>query len=220
MGTQKKLQFISKALALLVAAVIFSGCNPSESVAPIEDLIDQIPGMTLISGAENVEITVNRNKDNTAYYNVNLAGLDAEAISLAGDYRAWCTQWDISIRSNNTVYEAAKVYDIAGEGYWKNVVYLVNQADGYLAADSTLKWTELQVALWAMINHKKIELTPAFITRLDSDFQDVRIDVIQHIIADVDVKISGWDFTQLENNILYVEVSDDVQDLVIVRPKN
>ena len=219
MGTLNKLRFINTALALLVAAVIFNGCNPSESVSPIDDLIDQIPGMTLISGAENVEITVNRNYS-TAYYNVNLAGLGAEAISLGGDYKAWCTQWDISIRSNNAVYEAAKVYDIAGEGYWKNVVYLVNSANEYLAADSTLQWTELQVAVWAMINHKKIELTPAFISGLESDFRDVRIDVIQQIIADVDVNINGWDFTQLENNILYVEVSDDVQDLVIVRPKN
>jgi hypothetical protein len=219
MGTPKKQRFINKAIALLVAAVIISGCNPPGSVSPIEDLIDQIPGMTLISGAENVDITVNRN-NTTAYYNVNLAGLDAEAISLAGDYKAWCTQWDIRIGSNNAVYEAAKVYDIAGEGYWKNVVYLVNQAESYLAADSTLQWTELQVAVWAMINHKKIELTPEFITRLDSDFKDVRIDVVQQIIANVDVNINGWDFTQLENTILYVEVSDDVQDLVIVRPKN
>jgi hypothetical protein len=219
MGNLKKRQFINSTFAFLVAAVITSGCNPSNSVSPIDDLIDQIPGMTLISGAENVQITVNRN-NNTAYYNVNLSDLDAEAISLAGDYIAWCTQWDISIGSNNAVYEAAKVYDIAGEGYWKNVVYLVNRADDYLAADSTLKWTELQVAVWAMINHKKIELTPEFITRLESDFKDVRIDVIQQLIADVDVNVNGWDFSQLENNILYVEVSDDVQDLVIVRPKD
>jgi hypothetical protein len=219
MGNQKKQRFINTAFALLVAAVFFNGCNPSNSVSPIDDLIDQIPGMTLISGAENVAITVNRN-NSTAYYNVNLAGLDAEAISLAGDYKAWCTQWDISIGSNNAVYEAAKVYDIAGEGYWKNVVYLVNQADVYLAADSTLQWTELQVAVWAMINHKKIELTQDFITGLDNEFSDVRIDVVRQVIADVDVKINGWDFTQLDNNILYVEISDDVQDLVIVRPKN
>ncbi|MCA1801631.1 MAG: hypothetical protein LC662_04130 [Rhodothermaceae bacterium] len=219
MGTQKKQQFINTAFALLVAAFIINGCNPSNTVSPIDDLIDQFPGMTLIRGAENVEITVNRN-NSTAFYNINLAGLDAEAISLAGDYKAWCTQWDISIGSNNAVYEAAKVYDIAGEGYWKNVVYLVNKADDYLAADSTLQWTELQVAVWAMINHKKIELTPDFVTRLDNEFRDVRIDVIQQVIADVDVKINGWDFTQIDNSILYVEISDDVQDLVIVRPKD
>jgi hypothetical protein len=218
MGNLKKLRFIRTTLAVMATALLFIACNPAKTVSPIEDLIDQIPGMSLISGAENTKITVNRN-NTYAYYNVNLDGLTAEAISLAGDYKAWCTQWDIRIESNNAVYEAARVYDIAGEGYWKNVVYLVNRADAYLEADSTLKWTELQVAVWAMINHKKIELTPSFLSGLESVFRDVRIDVVQQIIADVDVNVTGWDFSQLENNILYVEVADDVQDLVIVRPK-
>lgn len=219
MKNVNKLRINRATLAVMVAALLINACNPAESVSPIEDLIDQIPGMTLISGAENAKIIVNRNNNN-AYYNINLDGLTAEAISLTGDYKAWCTQWDISIGSNNAVYEAARVYDIAGEGYWKNVVYLVNRADAYLEADSTLKWTELQVAVWAMINHKKIELTPAFLSGLESVFSDVRIDIVQQLIADVELNISGWDFSTMENTILYVEVADNVQDLVIVRPKD
>lgn len=218
MGKLKNNKFIKPALAALLAVFIITACNPADSVAPIEDLIDEIPGMSLIDGAENVTITVNKNNTD-AYYNVLLSDLDAEAIGLAGDYKAWCTQWDINIGSNNAVYQAARVYDIAGEGYWKNVVYLVNNAGEYIAADSTLKWTEIQVAVWAMINHKKIELSSQFISGLEPVFSDVRLDVVEQIISDVEVSISGWDFDNLTNDILYVEVADDVQDLVIVRPK-
>ncbi|MFU8861122.1 MAG: hypothetical protein ACNA8K_11935 [Cyclonatronaceae bacterium] len=218
MGKLKNYKFINPALAALLAVFVISACNPADTVSPIDDIIDQIPGMSLIDGAENVTITVNRNNTD-AYYNIMLADLDAEAVGLAGAYKAWCTQWDISIASNNAVYQAAKVYDIAGEGYWKNVVYLVNNAEEFMAADSTLKWTEIQVAVWAMINHKKVELTPQFISGLESEFTDVRLDVVEQIISEVEVNISNWDFNNLENDILYVEVADDVQDLVIVRPK-
>jgi hypothetical protein len=203
---------------ILITAFVISGCNPGESVTGIDDLDNQIPGMKLIDGAGNATIVVNKNRD-FANFSVSVDGLLPEASSLAGDYIAWCSQYDISISSDNTVYEGAKLYNIENEGYWKNVVYTVNKADEYLTTDSTLIWSDIQVAVWAMINHRQIELSEAFISSLGSTYSGAKLENVNRIISDVESNINGFNFSEIENSVFYVELAEDVQDLIITRAK-
>jgi hypothetical protein len=214
----KSKRFFNSASAIVLVLILLSGCHPVDPLSGIDDFIDQIPGMSIVDGADRITINVNRNGE-TAYYNVNLGNFGEGLQHLGGDYKAWCTQWDISIGSNNATYEGAKMYHIVAEDYWKNLVYLVNESARYMEADSTLKWTEVQVAIWAVINYKKIELDEAFISRLDREFRDVRLAAVQQLLEDVQTKVTSWDNNQLDYDIFYVEVASDVQDLVVFRPK-
>jgi hypothetical protein len=201
---------------ILAISVILTACNAGETVSGIDDLIDQIPGMSIIDGADNTTIVVNKNQSES-FYHVTLNDLKPEASSLAGEYNAWCSQWDIAIGSNNSVYGGVKIFNIAQEGYWKNVVYLVNSSVDYLAADENLTWAELQIAVWAMINHKKIDLDQDFIDNLGNEFSSVSLDKVNLLLSDVSTKITNYDFSQLDYEVYYAEINPEVQDLILTR---
>lgn len=211
-------QQVQTLFTVLIATLLISGCNPGESVSGIDDLIDQVPGMSLIEGADNATIVVNKNQSD-ANFNVLLEDLKPEASSLGGNYKAWCSQYDVAINSDNFMYQGAKVYNIANEGYWKNVVYIVNKAEDYMVSDTTLKWNEIQFAVWAMINHKQIELNEEFISRRSTQYRTAKLDNVLRILSEVEANVTGYDFTKLENEVYYVELGADVQDLIITRSK-
>jgi hypothetical protein len=219
------------AVILVFAGVLLAGCDTKSPVTGIEESLDSIPSLRVIPGAENARINVTRNEQ-TSYFTVQLDNLAEELGIPAGEYKAWCAQWDVNINSNNATYSGVQILDIEGEEYWKEIAFLLDHADDLmangLAVDDegdqiatvvNITWAEIQLAVWVLINHRKFELREQYLSEIAQQFRNVKPESVERILAYVRQYVSGWKFEKMRKIIYYCYNGNDVQDLLLVRDR-
>ncbi|TVQ09675.1 MAG: hypothetical protein EA364_13510 [Balneolaceae bacterium] len=203
--------------ALAIVVMVFAGCDTGDSVSGLQESLGDIPALRSIEGADNATITVNRNlKD--SYFDITLASIAEGAEIVPGDYAAWCAQWDVRINSNNGNYSGVQVMDISDQEYWKEVVFLINEADYLMESDDDVRMQEIQVATWALIRHRTFNVDQSYLDRLGSEFSSTNLQAVLKIIKYVRDQAPGWNFRQMRKLIYYVQIIDE-QDLIITKPK-
>ena len=219
------------AVLLIFAGVLFAGCDSKTPVSGLEESLDAIPSVRVIPGAENAQINVNKN-ETTSYFTVQLDNLAEELGIPTGEYDAWCAQWDTPLNSNNMTYSGVQILDIQGEEYWKEIAFLLDNADDWIAnglADDAegdqiasfinITWAEIQLAIWCLINHKKFELKQEYLSQISQQFSNVDLDAVNRILSYIEKYVSEWKFEKIRKIIYYCMNGDATQDLILVRDR-
>ena len=143
--------FLSLIGVLLFSFMYLSACeNPGnsleESVAPYLEL-------QAVEGASDVTMTVNRGTAMgiDSYFAVDMMNFDSDGFITEGLKEAWCLDYQKPIDQNNDVHTGIKMYNTFGSDNWKPANYLMNIKDELKAADPSLTYKEIQVALWSLI---------------------------------------------------------------------
>ena len=206
--------------ALLPILLIFSlsACDSTTGVDSLEDSLSQVPNLNLIEGAENVEATVNKNRDRS-YFTVNLSGMAESSGIEEGHYASFCAMWDVPIQSDNDLYSGTKMHSISGEPYWKKVNYIVNNMDRYYQEMEDLTWLELQIALWSVMDHKPFDLESIPESDLPSEVRngDYNIELINEILSDAEENSDDFNVEAAVWEAHYLEI-EGAQDQIVIIP--
>ncbi|TVQ09676.1 MAG: hypothetical protein EA364_13515 [Balneolaceae bacterium] len=223
-GVNKLYKFI---LVVLVTGVFAMGCDSTDSLSGLEDTLKDIPSLRVIDGADNARIEVNRN-NNSSYFTVKLDGIPEDLGLPAGEYDAWCAEWDTPIASNGNIYDGVQVLEITGEEYWKEVVFLLDHAEELLqtgldtsegdqiSSFININWEHIQLAVWCLINHRKFELNSSYLSQLEERFRNVDIETVELILKYVRQHVSSWEFEKMKKVIYYLKNKGNTQDLIIL----
>jgi len=145
-------------LPLLLVAFVFTNCDVQDTnVGTFEDAADKIPNFTVIPGAENVTVTVQRNNDN-AYFDVNLRNIGSDAEILDGDFNGWCAHWSAPIGTSGEVYDGVTLYSTLGDQNWNKLNYLLNHRQYFMSTIEGATYKEIQAVIWDLIEFKEFDV--------------------------------------------------------------
>lgn len=145
-------------LSMLLVAFVFTNCDVQDSnVGTFEDAADKIPNFTVIPGAENVSVKVERN-NNDAYFNVNLGNIGDDAMILDGDYLGWCAHWSAPIGTGGEVYEDVSLYSTMDDENWNELNYLLNMRRHFMDTVEGASYKEVQAVIWTIIDYKEFDV--------------------------------------------------------------
>ena len=86
-----------------------------------------------------------------SYFAVDMMNFDSDGFITEGLKEAWCLDYQKPIDQNNDVHTGIKMFNTFGSDNWKPANYLMNIKDDLKAADPSLTYKEIQVALWSLI---------------------------------------------------------------------
>ena len=145
-------------LSLFLVAFVLTNCDVQDAnVGTFEDAADKIPNFTVIPGAENVSVKVERNNNN-AYFNVNLGNLSGDAEILDGDFLGWCAHWSAPIGTSGEVYDGVTLYSTLGDKNWNQLNYLLNHRQYFMDNVEGATYKEIQAAIWDLIEFKEFDV--------------------------------------------------------------
>ncbi len=145
-------------LPLFLFAFVLTNCDLQDAnVGTFEDAADKIPNFTVIQGAENVSVRVERNRD-TAYFDVNLSNIEVDSEIQDGRYLGWCAHWSAPISTNGEVYEGVRVYSTLGDQNWNKLNYLLNHREEFMNTIEGVTYKEIQAAIWELIEFKEFDV--------------------------------------------------------------
>jgi hypothetical protein len=145
-------------LSMLLVAFVFTNCDVQDAnVGTFEDAADKIPNFTVIPGAENVSVKVERNNNN-AYFNVNLGNISDDAMLLDGDYLGWCAHWSAPIGTRGEVYDGVSLYSTMDDKNWNELNYLLNMRRHFMDTVEGASYKEIQAVIWELIEFKEFDV--------------------------------------------------------------
>lgn len=212
---------ITICLMLLVLVGISVSCKKdiSGSDPEISDALDPIEEVVSVPGGENVTITVNKNRDNQAYFSVGFNGIQENAIINNTTRDGWCIDIRTPINRNNTVYEGIKLYSTFRVDSWKRMNYLFNIKEQLVADDPSLTWREFQLAIWSLRLYPQFKLDEVAVEDLPNEMHtngEPRFDreKVRDLLDRVE---SGYQDFEYEPGVKYaviIETPADVQTLI------
>ncbi|MFO8069613.1 MAG: hypothetical protein R6U02_06570 [Alkalibacterium sp.] len=147
---------IIASLFLIFATVMtFSACDVI-SEKGLDESLDKVPDVTLIKGAENASVRVNRGT--TSNFSIDIDNVEWNNLISNGEREAYCIAWKDPISSNNDIYEGVGVYSTAGDKQFDDVNRLFSMKNALLKADPEITWREIQVAVWSLIPFQEFDM--------------------------------------------------------------
>lgn len=137
-------------LLLLTLAISFSviSCEIfSQDEEQITETLNVAEEVSLISGAENASITVN--KDSQAFFRIEFGDIEPNEVIQNGTGEGWCIDWQTPIDSEGGTYSGIELYSTYQVEQWKPVNYLLNIKEDLLANDPEITNFEIQLAIWS-----------------------------------------------------------------------
>ena len=145
-------------LPLFLFAFVLTNCDLQDAnVGTFEDAADKIPNFTVIPGAENVSVRVERNRD-TAYFDINLSNIDPDSEIQDGRYLGWCANWSAPINTSGEVYEDIAVYTTLGDENWNKLNYLLNHREEFMNTIEGVTYKEIQAVIWELIEFREFDV--------------------------------------------------------------
>ncbi len=154
----KHLKAIKLLLPMLLVAFVITQCDIQDSnVGTFEDATDKVPNFTVIPGAENVTVKVDRNNDR-GYFNVNLSNIGPDASILDGSYLGWCAHWSAPIDTRGKAYEDITLYSTRNDKNWNKLNYLLNNRSRFYNEIDGMTYKEVQAIIWTLIEFKEFDI--------------------------------------------------------------
>ena len=202
----KQLRAIKLLLPMLLVAFTITQCDIQDSnVGTFDDAADKVPNFTVMPGAENVTVKVDRNNDR-GYFNVNLSNVGLDAEILDGNYLGWCAHWSAPINTSGVEYNGVTLYSTHNDKSWNKLNYVLNNRVNYLDNMEGVSYKEIQAVIWSLIDFKEFDIDENQI------FDDLNREAYDAIMSDV--KANGDNFQHLEGTIhaVFADLSVKVTD--------
>jgi len=188
-------------LPVLLVAFVFTNCDMKDSsVGTFDDVADKLPNFTVMEGAENVTVRVQRNNDR-AYFNVNLTNLGREAAVLDGDYLGWCAHWSAPIDTRGVAYEDITLYSTRYDKNWNKLNYLLNNRARFYNQIEGAGYKEIQAVIWSLIEFREFDIDRNQI------FDDLNRAAFDAILEDVREHGDSFQHTPLTTHAIFADMS-------------
>jgi hypothetical protein len=146
---------IASLFLIFATVMMFSACDVI-SEKGLDESLDTVPDVTLIKGAENATVRVNRGT--TSNFSIDIDNVEWNNLISNGEREAYCIAWKDPISSNNAIYEGVGVYSTAGDKQFDSVNRLFSMKNALLKADPEITWREIQVAVWSLIPFQEFDM--------------------------------------------------------------
>ena len=202
--------------ALLIA---FTSCNDSTTTAPITDSLDPISEVSLIPGAENSTIIVNRSSE--TYFSVEFMNISSNKI-IGNDIReGWCIDWQKPIDSNGGIYTNIPLYSTFNVEKWNPLNFLLNIKEQLKADDPEITFREIQIAIWSLRGFPKFDLDTINIQEIHGRMHDNGVptfsaEKVKEILQIVENGYKDFAFIPGTKFAVIAETPVDVQTVITV----
>lgn len=196
--------------------------TPTGGEPDLTESMDPVEEVSLISGAENTTIIVN--KDPQAYFNIEFSNIEPNDVIENGTKKGWCIDWQKPIDSRNGTYSGITLYSTYLVEKWKPVNYLLNIVDNLKENDPDLTFREFQVAIWSLRANPEFNLDKLTVEDLPGDMKsngepNFSYEKVREILATIDIGYRKFNFTKGSRFAVIVETPADVQTVIAVVEK-
>jgi len=231
----------SKISAILIAASLFMlfmiGCENSQSPhQTFDDVLQRIPDIQLIEGAENATLNVDYDRDRS-YFRISVSNVTSNSIPHNSVFNAWCIELDKPLSRGRDLTEA-QLYATGEDALINKLAYIINNRGALERQNPGLSWKEIQVAFWVILETRDMNLQ-TIANRIPSAVEGYKETYVNNIISDVQTNGSsftpGVGHTQLilmnagedeqltvgESNTAWARMNNDPDDFTYTfNPKN
>ena len=149
---------LKRLLAIPALMLVFMVISCEEgTVGSFQEVADKVPDFSMIEGAENVTLRVERNNDK-GYFNVNLSNVNINNTILDGDYLGWCAHWSAPINTSGREYEDISLYSTRNDKNWNKLNYVLNKRSDYVRTIDGVSYKEIQAVIWTLIDFKEFDI--------------------------------------------------------------
>lgn len=192
----------------------------SQNESGISDSLEPVEEVSLISGAENATITVN--KDTESYFTIEFNHIETNNIIQNGTGEGWCIDWKKSIDSNGGSYNGIELYSTYRVEKWKPVNYLLNIKEDLIADDPDLTFREIQLAIWSMRANPEFNLDEVAVKDIpgrmlsDDGQPGFSYEKVNHILDIVEAGYKDFEFTPDSRFAVVAATPSDIQTVFTV----
>jgi len=163
--TKRGLQILTT--IIIASAITFAACDVI-SEKGLDESLDPVPNITLIQGAENAKITVNRGDNINSYFSIEVSNVSPNGYIRDGVVEGWCIQWDKPINSDGGVYENVPFYSTFGDEKFKPINFFLNERRTLRAEIPDMTFREEQVIIWTLRDFPRFDLDNFNLSELPS----------------------------------------------------
>lgn len=213
-------------IALFTCFLTISCKNNSTNNEPeIEESLETIEEVKIISGAENATVTVNLNEDEEAYFDVQFSNIEPNDVIENGTRRAWCIDIWTSIDHNGGTYENIPLYSTYLVDEWKPLNYLLNNEEEFRKNDAEIGWREIQLVIWSLRGNPEFNLDEVKVEDLPSAMQSngepkFNAQKVKDLIELVKNKGKNFDYSEASKLVVIAGMPSDVQTFITVVDNN
>lgn len=216
---------INFANCLLLTAVLFLSISCKDYITgdkpELPESLDPVEEVSLVTGAESTTITVNKNKQQQAYFDIAFSDIKLNDVITNGTKDGWCIDVWKPINHNGGTYNGIALYSTYRVEKWKPLNYLLNIKEELLNGDPELTWREIQLAIWSLRANPEFDLDEVDIKKLPGDFHTngepkFSHEKVKEILAIVESEYKKFDFSEGTKFAVVVETPVDMQTLIAV----
>jgi hypothetical protein len=204
-------------LTLTALLLIFSSCN--DVTSPIDDSLDPVSEVTLISGSENTTIIVNRST--VSYFSIEFLNIQNNSTITNGEKEGWCIDWQKPIDASGGVYNNIKLYSTFNIEKWNSLNYLLNIKEQLKANDQEITNLELQIAVWSLRGFPEFDMNKVNLQDLPGRMHNDGLptfssDKVNEILQIVEDGYRDFTFSPGTKFAVIAETPADVQTVITV----
>jgi hypothetical protein len=190
-------------LPLLLLAFAFTGCEVDDNpVKTLEQVIQRLPNVQPIQGAENATVNVRHDKDRS-YFKISIDNTSR----LNGEYNAWCVQIEKNLQRGVT-HAGTRLHSTEKDKIFNQLSYIINTRNRYERALAGLSWREIQIAMWVLIETSDYNLATVE-SRIPSVFEGYNASYVYEILNDVKTNGNTFEPGSTDIRLIYYEVEDN-----------
>lgn len=217
-----KLLFKCGFYSLIIALLFNISCskNTTGGDTDIENSLEPVEEVKLISGGENATMTVNLNAKD-AYFDVQFSNIEPNNIIQNGSKKAWCIDIRQSIDHEEGTYENIPLYSTYGVETWKPLNYMFNKKEEWIENNPELSWLDFQVVIWALRTNPKFDLDEADIEELPGQFHNngepkFSPQNVRNLLNTIEERYRNFDYANSDRFVVIAETPSDVQTIITI----
>jgi len=200
-------------------SLVITSCTDVSTQSALEDSLEKVEEVSLISGTSNTSITVN--KSNESYFRIDFSGIGTNDIITNGEGEGWCIDWQKPINASNSTYENIPLYSTYNVESWKPINYLFNIVDDLRSSMPEMTHLEIQLAVWTLRGNPEFDVaninpenSPSGIF---SDGQPLyNIEILEEILEAVEAGYKTYEPGENSRFAVIAATPADVQTVITV----
>lgn len=211
---------------LIITLVLNISCRKyttAEDDTDLEESLEPVEEVELISGGEDATMTVNLNAKE-AYFDIQFSGIEPNNVIQNGSRIAWCIDIWHSIDYNGGTYSNIPLYSTYRVEKWKPLNYMFNIKDELLEEDPDLTWLEFQVAIWSLRANPEFNLDDVDIEELPGQFQNdgepkFNPEKVEELLNRIESEYDDFDYASSDRFAVIAETPSDTQTIIAIVEK-
>ena len=147
-----------------------SSCSDSPTSNNIDDSLDLVDNVVLITGAEHADIALRRSQQ--TYFEITFSKINSTTVIQNGTHEGWCIDWEKPINTNGEIYSNIRLYSTNNVKSWMPLNYLFNILDDLKKSDPGITFKEVQIVIWSLRGNPEFNLNKIEIEDLPSQMHD------------------------------------------------